>query len=493
MQRVLAIDQGTTGTKAFVRDSEGRFERVAAFEHAQIYPQSGWVEHDPEELLRNVTACLDAASGSLDAVGLANQGETVVAWDARTKRPLANAIVWQDARTRPAIERLKASGAEALTLERAGLPLDPYFSASKLRRLLDDADGARELHRAGRLRLGTSDSFFLDRLIGESVTDVSTASRTSLMNLETFAWDPELCDLFGVPIECLPEIKPTATHFGTLRTAAGTRVALTASVVDQQGSLFGHGAREPGNAKITFGTGAFCLAVAGAARREARANGILPTVAWQLPGESPCFAIDGGVYNAASALNWARKLGLFHSRDEIDGFDGPSALERGLAFVPALSGLGAPYWDRSAAGMWLGLGLDTTALDLCRAILEGVALRAAQVLRAMDRIVPLAASISIDGGLVQNTYFRAFLARALDRPVSAAAASDLTAFGTAGLAALGAGLGTFAPTATPGQTNNEASPQETKRGASEEAALPAALHDRFDDAVERCRGWRSLE
>ncbi len=481
MQRVLAIDQGTTATKAFVLDSGGGFERVAAFEHAQFYPHPGWVEHDPEELLRNVAACLEAAGGSIDAVGLANQGETVVAWDARTKRPLANAIVWQDGRTRGAVESLKAAGAEAETLRRAGLPLDPYFSASKLRWLLDNADGARDLLRAGRLRLGTSDSFFLDRLAGAHATDVSTASRTSLMNLETFAWDPELCRLFGVPLEALPEIKPTATHFGTLRSAGGSRVAVSASVVDQQGSLFGHAARALGNAKITFGTGAFCLAVAGPQRCDDAASGILATVAWQLPGDQPCFALDGGVFNAASALNWARNLGLFRTFEEIDAFEGATALERGLVFVPALSGLGAPYWDRRAAGMWLGLGLDTTPADLCRAVLEGVALRAAQVLRAMDRVVPLGAAVSIDGGLARNAYFRRFLASALNRPVMVPPIADVTAYGTAALAAIGAGFGSFAALRT--RSGSVAA-------AHGEPALSARLHERFEDAVRRCRGWR---
>jgi glycerol kinase len=256
---------------------------------------------------------------------------------------------------------------------------------------------------------------------------------------------------------------------------------VSASVVDQQASLFGHGATAPGNAKITFGTGAFCLAVAGPQRCDDAASGILPTVAWQLPGDQPCFALDGGVFNAASAVNWARNLGLFRTFEEIDGFAGETALERGLVFVPALSGLGAPYWDRSAAGMWLGLGLDTTPADLCRAVLEGVALRAAQVLRAMDRVVPLAATVSIDGGLARNAYFRAFLARALNRPVAVPAIAELTAYGTAALAAIGAGLSSFAALRARGRSD---------AAASVEPPLPAPLRERFEDAVRRCRGWR---
>ena len=211
--KVLAIDQGTTATKSFTLDGEGRFESVAAVEHRQIFPNAGWVEHDPEELLRNVSACLEVA-GKVDAIGMDNQGETVIAWDAGTGKPIYNAIVWQDSRTQDATEKLKADGAEELTLARAGLPLDPYFSAGKLRWLLDHADGARSLLKQGRLRLGTSDAFFLDRLTGTFATDVTTASRTSLMSLDTCTWDPELCKLFGVPIECLPEIRSTAGDFG---------------------------------------------------------------------------------------------------------------------------------------------------------------------------------------------------------------------------------------------------------------------------------------
>ncbi len=346
--KVLAIDQGTTATKSFTLDEEGRFESVAAFEHRQIYPNAGWVEHDPEELLRNVSACLEAA-GKVDAIGMDNQGETVVAWDAGTGKPIYNAIVWQDSRTQDTTEKLKADGAEEITLARAGLPLDPYFSAGKLRWLLDHVDGARSLLKQGRLRLGTSDAFFLDRLTGTFATDVTTASRTSLMSLDTCTWDPELCKLFGVPIECLPEIRSTAGDFGQ----AG-KIPVTASLVDQQAALFGHGCPT----KITFGTGAFALTVTGEARVDGSKFGILPTLAWKIKNEPAQRAIEGGVYNAGSAVNWARGLGLFREFSDIENFELPSALSRNLVFVPALSGLACPHWDRGAAGLWIGMGLE---------------------------------------------------------------------------------------------------------------------------------------
>ncbi len=369
---VIAIDQGTTGTKAHRLHGDGRFETIAGFEHRQIYPQQGWVEHDPEELARHVEAALERA-GDASAIGIANQGETVIAWDGDTKRPIHNAIVWQDARTSGVTERMKADGAEELTLKLAGLPLDPYFSAAKLRWLLDNVPEAKSLRSAGRLRLGTSDAFFLDRLTGRFATDVTTASRTSLMNLETLQWDARLAELFGVPIECLPEIRPTAGPFAEAR-----GIPVTASLVDQQAALFGHGCRRKGDAKITFGTGAFALAVAGATVPRDSESGLEATIAWKL-GDAPCaYALQGGIYNAASAVNWARSLGLFADYKEIDEFAAEPAIARGLVFVPALSGLSCPYWDRRAAGLWLGMGLETTRSDMMQALLEGVALLARQ-------------------------------------------------------------------------------------------------------------------
>lgn len=473
---VVGIDQGTTATKACRLAGNGEVLPLCSFEHRQIYPQPGWVEHDAEELLANIGQCLDNATGAM-GIGLANQGETVVAWDADTGRPVHNAIVWQDNRTQSTIERLKADGAEALTLARAGLPLDPYFGATKLRWLLDHVPAAAALAARGRLRLGSSDAFFLDRLCGTYATDVTTASRTSLMNLATGAWDPDLCELFGVPIDLLPEIRPTVAAFGRI---AGRQMPIVASAVDQQAALFGHSCHHRGQVKITFGTGAFALAVVGATPVGAPDSGMLPTVAWRI-GERSTFAIDGGVYNAASALDWARRLGLFAEMRDIAAFDTPAAIARDLVFVPALSGLACPFWDRSAAGLWLGMGLDTTRRDLVQAVLEGVALRSAQVIGAMHGQVPLAPTISIDGGLSRNRYFCDFLARALDRTVVIPSSPDLTGLGIAQLAFVGAGLSPvdgLPPVAAP------------DRVIVPEAPVAPELHARFADAVQRARGWR---
>ena len=358
--------------------------------------------------------------------------------DAETKAALSPVIVWQDNRTVNVLEGLRQGGAERETLARAGLPLDPYFSAAKLAWLLTTLPEVRKAQRRGTLRLGTTDAFFLDRLTGCCVTDVTTASRTSLMNLEACRWDPDLCALFGVPLDCLPDIVPTTGNFGRIETPSGP-VPVTASVVDQQAALFGFGCREAGDAKITFGTGAFALMVTGAEIIRRPELGLLPTVAWQLDGEAPVYALDGGVFTASAAVNWAKSLGLFRDFSEINRFQGPSAIETGLVFVPALAGLGCPHWDPLARGSWSGLGLDHGPLDLVRSVLEGVAFRAAEVVSAMDRCVEIRGEIRVDGGLTKNPYFVEFLGAALSRTIGVSENPELTGLGVIELAGRQAG------------------------------------------------------
>lgn len=433
--KVLAIDQGTTSTRALVIDEAGSIQSVVSRPHRQIYPRSGWVEHDPEELVASIWACLDAC-GNIDdlcAVGIGNQGESCLAWDASSGRAITPVIVWQDDRTSDDIERLRQQGVEKLVLDRAGLPLDPYFSASKFSWIMREIPEAKDLAERGTLRLGTTDAFFLDRLTGHFQTDVSTASRTSLMNLEHCQWDEELCRLFGVPISALPRIVPTTGDFGAVQ--CGSRlVPLSASIVDQQASLYGHGCRNPGDAKITFGTGAFALTVTGTLKRP-RAGGPLPTIAWQKSGAAPTYALDGGIYSASAAVNWARGAGLFDDFSEIATFTAEPAITRGIVFVPALSGLACPHWDRKARGAWLGLALDTSPVDMMQALLEGVAFRTAEVLSAMTDIQVLNAPVSIDGGMAANAYFNQFLSNVLDRNIIVSSEHELTAIGTASLAA----------------------------------------------------------
>lgn len=488
--RVVAIDQGTSSTRGFVLDESGIAKVVCTRAHQQIYPKSGWVEHNPEELLQHVIACIEAAanvdSRRVDAIGINNQGESCLAWDSETGRAISPVIVWQDRRTEVRITQLKNEGAEHLTLTKAGLPLDPYFSASKLAWIMQNIPEAKLLLAKGRLHLGTTDAFFIYRLTGNFYTDITTASRTSLLNLETGQWDLELCGVFGVPLEALPEIKPSMGDFGFVKTQ-GKSVPLSACVVDQQASLYGHGCRKLGDKKITFGTGAFALAVTGDTLLNASDSGLLPTVAWQSQGDKPVYALDGGVYSASSALNWAKSLNLFNSFAEINRFDQASAISRQLVFVPALTGLGCPYWDGSAAGMWLGMTLDTSGKDMVQAILEGVAFRAAEVVDAMDSVTgnvmnnnsSIGDEISIDGGMSANPYFCQFLADTLQKRIKVQSQRELTAMGTA-LMAFGMAFGVSKRIDLGAEVDVIYEPKDQN---SEAKAL-------FLEAVGRSRNWR---
>lgn len=471
----LAIDQGTTSTRIVRVDNKGHATVLAAYRHQQFYPQPGWVEHNPRELLDNVRKCLDEG-GQASALGLANQGESCLAWDARTLEPLSPVIVWQDNRTQGQVETLREQGAERQTQSRAGLPLDAYFSATKMRWLLDHVPAVSEAAKAGCLHLGTTDAFFLEHLTGRFETDITTASRTSLMNAATGEWDSVLCDIFGVSPEFLPRIRPCTSGFGTLDN--GTPVSV--SMVDQQASLYGHGCRQTGDTKITFGTGAFVLMVAGDRVPEQVPKGILPTSAWQKKDGST-YALEGGVYNASSAVDWAQRIGLFNAHDELADFSAAPAISRNLVFVPALSGLAAPIWDRTASGMWLGMDSSTGREDMCQSVLEGIALRVVQVVDAMctgDKI-KLGDVLSIDGGLTRSRYFCQFVADVLQRNVVTRSFDELTAFGCAALAA-------EVKTGQPLELKTE---QWVYKPAISEATAQK-WRDRFADAVSRTRNWR---
>ncbi len=463
--RVAAIDQGTTSTRALVVDDGGEARVAAAIRHGRAHPAPGWVEHDPEELLGNVRAAL-AVAGAVDAVAIANQGESCLAWDAVTGQALSPVIVWQDARTADA---LAALGPEAAARSKAvcGLPLDPYFSASKLAWLLRNLSGVAAAHAAGRLRLGTTDAFFLDRLCGTFRTDLATASRTGLLDLATGTWSAEMCALHGVPMACLPPVVPVDAGFGDIG-----GVPVKVSIVDQQAALYGHGCRAPGDCKITFGTGAFLLAVAG--NRRPAGGDLLPTVAWRKAGEDPVFAVEGGVYDAGAALEWARGLGLFDAMEDLNDFDGPSALGRGIVFVPALSGLAAPYWDRRAAPLFIGMDQATNRRDMARAVVEGVAMLAVGLIEAAAREGGAGDTVSIDGGPSQSTYFARFLAAASGRTIVRPAMHELTALGLAELCgadvdAARAAAETFRP----------------------DGSVADADRRRFAEAVARARAWRA--
>lgn len=470
--RIAAIDQGTTSTRVMVVDQNGSADIQLSLRHQQHHPHPGWVEHDPLELLNNIQRCLES-TGRVDAIGIANQGESCLAWDAKTGEPLSPVIVWQDNRTTAEITKLRSAGREALTLERAGLPLDPYFSASKLAWIVQHLPAAKNALNAGRLRLGTTDAYFLDRLTGVFATDVTTASRTSLMNLSTGQWDSDLCELFGVPMESLPEIRDTVGNFGEIGVTP-----VTASIVDQQASLYGHGCRSEGDAKITFGTGAFALTLTGDQIIRAPDKGLLATIAWKINGKAT-YAMDGGVYDASAAVEWAGRLGLFSDFSQLAAFDEPPAISRQLAFVPALSGLACPHWDRSAAALWVGMNGSTTRQDMCQAVLEGVALRSVEVITAMDGFLTVTDRLSIDGGLARSPYFAQFLADALQRCIVTQRFDELTSFGCAALAAQGMGIELTPPRDTRTQFRPKVS-----------AAQALEWRNTFAEAVKRCRDWR---
>jgi glycerol kinase len=454
--------------------SDDTSEIKYSIRHRQHRPRPGWVEHDPEELLANVRMCAKAGhdgAGGLDAIGIANQGESCLAWDAKSGEPLSPVIVWQDNRSADIVERLRVDGCEVETRKRAGLPLDTYFSASKLGWILENIPEATRRLRRGHLRLGTTDAYFLERLTGVFATDVTTASRTSLMNLETCQWDHELCRLFGVPRESLPEIRSTVGSFGDL-----DGVPLTAAIVDQQAALYGHGCRKPGDAKITFGTGAFMLAVTGTSAIRPEERGLLPTIAWQIQSEPIVFALDGGLHDAGAVVEWIQRLGLFKDFADLTEFDAATAISRGLVFVPALSGLACPHWDHRAAGMWIGMTAQTGRTDLCRAALEGIALGIAEVVSEMNRRVPLADWLTIDGGLVGRHYFVQFLADVTRRNVVTRSSHELTAHGCAALAALGIG--------------REIPPQAARTVFEPRRVEHLAWQERYASAVSRSMHWR---
>ena len=473
---ILAIDQGTTSTRALAVPDDGNAFVAATVRHEQHYPNPGWVEHDPLELIRSLETALDSTTG-VKAVGIDNQGESCMAWHAVTKQPISPVIVWQDNRTGHVIEKLKCDGVEELTMQRAGLPLDSYFSASKLAWIMTHVPRAKQLRSEGKLRLGTTDAYFLDCLAGEFKTDITTASRTSLMNLDSGQWDEVLCQTFGVPIETLPEIVPTTGHLGTLR-IDGKDVPIAASVVDQQASLYGHGCRQAGDAKITFGTGAFALMVTGQDILRHPEQGLLPTVAWQLEGSQPEYALDGGVYCAGSAIEWAHGLGMFTDYASLNAFSKPAAVDRDLVFVPALTGLACPHWDRRAGGLWIGLTLGSDQGDLMQSMIEGIALRTAEVIRTMASLVEISDEISIDGGVSKNPYFCQFLADSLGKQVAVRAFAELTAIGTAQLA---------------GAEKIDVADAQAGLQYYEPTASRQDRVEKFSNAVSRARQWKTSD
>jgi glycerol kinase len=437
---ILGIDEGTTAVKATLFDEQLRPVREARRDKVMRHPQRGWDEQDGEEVLAAVVDAvaelLADAPGEVVACGLDHQGESVLAWDAETGRTLSPIVVWSDKRSQEVLDRL--ADAEEEVKERSGLPFDPYFSAAKLAWLLEHEDGVQRAREAGRLRMGTVDSFLCDRLGAGFATDASTASRTQLHALGTPGFDPRLCERFGVPIEVLPQVRATIGELGTLRHPSWpVELALCGQVVDQQAALAGSGAVVPGRVKATYGTGVFILAHVGD-EVPRPAGGLLPTVAWRI-GNRTEYAIDGGVFSAGAMLEWlCRELGVAESPAALGELARTVDDAAGARVLPALAGIGAPWWRPDARAVLAGLHGGTSRANVARAALEGIAWRVADVVAAIRDTVDVA-ELRVDGGLTNEPLMLALQADAIGAPVEAGGA-DATVAGAAALAAVGAGL-----------------------------------------------------
>jgi glycerol kinase len=450
---ILAIDQGTTGTTVALMDTAGTLRASVTREFEQLYPKPGWVDHRVEDLWasteKGIGAVLRKAGcrgGDIAAIGITNQRETAILWDRETGEPLNRAVVWQCRRTTEFCDGLKSAGHEKLVRERAGLVLDPYFSASKFRWLLRNTAGIKRRLAAGRVAAGTVDSYLIWRLTagGRHVTDVTNASRTSLMNLKTLSWDSQLAELFEVPLELLPTIVPSTGIIGHTRGVRGLPdgIPITGVAGDQQAALFGQACFGVGDAKCTFGTGSFIVMNTGAERLHSHA-GLLTTVAWQL-GEraKPVYALEGGAFVCGAAVQWLRDgLGIIRRSAEVETLARQVEDSGGVAFVPALTGLGAPHWAPEARGLITGLTRGSGRAHIARATLEAIALQNADILFAMEkdlgkRLRPL----RVDGGASANDLLMQIQADVLGRKLIRPRVIETTVAGASYLAGVGIGL-----------------------------------------------------
>lgn len=451
MTHLIAIDQGTTSTRAIVFDAGLRPVAVAQQELRQIYPQPGWVEHDPEDIWAAVVATVREAmaKAGLEAkgvagIGITNQRETTIVWDRATGKPIHNAIVWQDRRTADACAALRIAGHEAAITEKTGLLLDPYFSASKFAWLLDNVDGARDAAEAGRLAFGTVDAFLLWRLTGgrAHATDATNASRTAIFDILRGEWDADLARLFRIPASLLPEVRDCASDFGeTLPDLFGGPISILGIAGDQQAATIGQGCFQPGMMKSTYGTGCFALLNTGPTPVRSR-HRLLTTVAYQLEGKRT-YALEGAIFIAGAAVQWLRDgLHLVAHASEVDPLARKADPAEQVYFVPAFVGLGAPYWDAEARGALLGLTRNTGPADIAQAALEAVGYQTRDMLEAMHADWPSAAEtvLRVDGGMTASEVTMQFLADILGAPVDRPVVMETTALGAAFLAGYRAGV-----------------------------------------------------
>jgi len=451
---ILAIDQGTTSSRAIVFD--GRFRPIATRqeEFPQHFPASGWVEHDPEDIwqstLRTARGAVEEAGGAatIAAIGITNQRETTILWDRRTGKPLHNAIVWQDRRTADTCAGLKAAGLEETVSDRTGLLLDPYFSATKIAWILDTVDGARAAADAGHIAFGTVDCFLLWRLTGGRVhaTDATNASRTLLYDIRSGTWDETLLEAFGVPASVLPEVMDSSADFGTtdpdILGSQGSRIAICGIAGDQQAATVGQACFEPGMVKSTYGTGCFAVLNTGTEAAVSQ-NRLLTTVAYRLDGVST-YALEGSIFVAGAAVQWLRDgLGILNDAAQSGPMAAEADAEQEVVLVPAFTGLGAPYWDAEARGALFGLTRATGPRELARAALEAVCFQTGDLIAAMYRDWPQGRAdtvLRVDGGMVASDWTMQRLADILNAPVDRPQVLETTALGAAWLAARKSGL-----------------------------------------------------
>jgi glycerol kinase len=479
---ILAIDQGTTGTTCLVFDEQGRIAGRAYSEFEQHFPRPGWVEHDAAdiwEVTRRVASEAIGAAGidgaELDGIGIANQRETVVAWDPETGHPIHRALVWQDRRTAARCEELREAGRESLVRERTGLVLDPYFSGTKMEWLARNAAGAE------RAVFGTVDSWLLFKLTGRHATDYTNASRTMLFDIRRLAWDGELCEMLGVAEAQLPEPLPSAHPYGTTSEFGG-EVPVAGIAGDQQAALFGQACHEPGSAKNTYGTGSFVLLNTGSEAAHP-AEGLLTTVACA-PGEGAAYALEASIFVTGAAVQWLRDgLGIVGEAGESEALAASLEGNDGVYFVPALTGLGSPHWDPYARGTIVGLTRGSGRAHLARAALEAIAYQTVDAVRAEEAASgSRLAELKADGGAVANRWLMQFQADVLGAPVVVPEIAETTALGAAYLAGIATGRWSAERVA---EMWREAARFEPRMGEAERERLLGEWHR----ALDRSRGW----
>ncbi len=498
MSYILALDQGTTSSRAILFNEHGKIETVSQREFQQIFPKPGWVEHDPAEIWSSQAGVaaealtrMGATSNDVAAIGITNQRETAVVWDRTTGEPIHNAIVWQDRRTAGFCDQLKDQGHTDLFQQKTGLVIDAYFSGTKVRWMLDHVDGARQKAEAGDLAFGTIDSWLLWKLSGGSlhVTDVTNASRTLMYNIHTGDWDDELLDVLGVPRAMLPEVRSSSERYGeTSGDIFSTKIPIAGIAGDQQAALFGQVCTQPGMGKNTYGTGAFMLMNTGSEAVKSE-NNLLTTVAWQLGDEPMQYALEGSVFVAGAVVQWLRDgLGIIRQSPDVEYLASKVDSSEGVFLVPAFVGLGAPHWDQYARGTMVGITRGTTDAHIARAALESIAFQSTDVVRAEEADSGIALKeLRVDGGAAANDLLMQMQADLLGVPVIRPEVTETTALGAAYLAGLAVGYW-------------DSTEQISEQWAVDQRFEPEMSRDEAENrmaqwhrAVERSKAWEQPE